>query len=83
MSDDKNAVKGEWTTERPDAPGFYWWARSGQAPEIVRVERRDAWPDFRWAPPFNDRVGSPVYTDIDAPSGSLWWPVRLEHPPVG
>jgi hypothetical protein len=30
-----------WSSERPTVPGWYWWKRSGLAPEIVMIMRGD------------------------------------------
>jgi hypothetical protein len=68
----------EWTTERPDEPGFYWWMRPGEVtPEVVRLELTDrfwTWYAADGLVPFDQ------FTPIMA---SLWWPVRLDPPPVG
>lgn len=74
----------EWTTERPDVPGFYWWMESEEdAPVIVKLLKHGEGEGtvFYWDTPFGE--GESVCDDINAPPGSLWWPVRLEHPPVG
>lgn len=71
----------EWTTERPDVPGFYWWIdQPGEAAEVVHlIEHKGAWAWTIFGQTEEE-------TDRSAPlhyPGSLWWPVRLEPPPVG
>jgi hypothetical protein len=74
----------EWTPERPEKPGFYWWMPDGGEPEIVEISSpmRAGTVWFRCGDemPHND-----TESDSDGPlwERSLWWPVRLEHPPVG
>lgn len=69
----------DWTTERPEVPGFYWWRLTdNMLPEVVHL-LRDSVGEWVWfstgkQPP--DRASNP-------PPRCLWWPVRLEHPPVG
>lgn len=69
----------EWTTERPYEPGFYWW-RYGERdvhPEVV--ELRNLFDDeWDWT-----ILGSEETISAIEGSGSLWWPVRLDPPPVG
>lgn len=69
----------EWTTERPEEPGFYWWVNpKGGLPEIVEVERSgDSWVYLVCG--MSEWVSM---AEAEA-SGTLWWPIRLEHPPVG
>jgi hypothetical protein len=68
----------EWTTERPDEPGFYWWIeKPGDIPEVVRLAATSLgwqWSLFGSTESQDERTARP---------GSLWWPVRLEPPPVG
>lgn len=65
----------EWTPERPDEPGFYWWMRPGEPPRVVEV-LGDWWAGTAEGDVYDDEEMSP-------PPGALWWPVRLDPPPVG
>jgi hypothetical protein len=67
----------EWTTERPDEPGFYWYRlHPSLPPEVVRLfQNVHAWV---WFTTSDDEP----YREAFAPH-SLWWPIRLDPPPVG
>lgn len=67
----------EWTTERPDVPGFYWWRDGGVEPAEV-VNLWDNAYGWRWYATGSDET----FSDDTAPR-ALWWPVRLDPPPVG
>lgn len=64
----------DWTTERPDVPGFYWWMVG--TPEVVRLD----YVEGEWAVFL---TGHGLSLKEHGFSGVLWWPVRIEHPPVG
>jgi len=73
----------EWTTERPDVPGFYWWRKEPKADaEVVELYRTlmpndaECWDWYLCG----DDVG---YNDAHTPIDALWWPVRLDPPPIG
>ena len=65
----------EWTTERPNEPGFYWWReREGAIAEVVWLHSVEP---PHWSV-YKESDMDPAY----APD-SLWWPVRIDVPPVG
>lgn len=66
----------DWTTERPGEPGFYWWRlHPSLPPEVVRLVRNPhAWVWFSTA-------DDEPHRDSEK-SSSLWWPVRLDPPPL-
>jgi hypothetical protein len=69
----------EWTTKRPGKPGFYWWryAERDVRPEVV--ELRNTFDDeWDWT-----ILGSEETISEAEGADSLWWPVRLDPPPLG
>jgi hypothetical protein len=71
-------TKPEWTTERPDEPGFYWWrVNDGDPlPSVVHLMTgHDGWTWYI--------IGSEETIYNAEGVGSLWWPVRIDPPPVG
>lgn len=68
----------EWTTERPDEPGFYWWRLDEGDSRPDPVYLYSIGPDWMWAVAGCEEP----YPATDFPL-SLWWPVRLDPPPVG
>lgn len=73
-------AKPDWTAERPDEPGFYWWMQKGRAPLIVDLKYDpDDHPEWVW---YGTNGFDYDDTSIVA-AGALWWPVRLDPPPVG
>lgn len=69
----------EWTTARPDVPGFYWWRdKDGTDPQVVRLSKHplvEIW--YLYTTDLDEEPKS----EFEA-AGSLWWPVRLDPPPV-
>lgn len=67
----------EWTPQRPDVPGFYWWMLPRELPEVVDL--RVSGETWNWLT-FD---GSLYDALTPAGAGSLWWPVPLIPPAVG
>lgn len=78
-------MKVEWTSERPTAPGFYWWAsveaRGEWCIELVEVEISE----------YSDNLGKPVieWFEGDEPldssmfNGDMWAVADMPEPPEG